>query len=144
MREPGASFAAGWPDLVSIRRRQGRSLGCTFVVKCHSHFFSAFERSTDISIVRASIERYYPIAVLAVRLEAIANVSRPLAEYLRAFGAFNFYFFVSHEMSRHRLVALAGGPVPLAAQAVVRAAMEALVETVHIRSFLFALSLSVS
>jgi hypothetical protein len=42
--------------------------------------------------------------VLAVRLEAIADFSRPLAEYLRAFGAFNSYLFVSHEMSRHRLL----------------------------------------
>jgi hypothetical protein len=40
--------------------------------------------------------------------------------------------------------ALAGGPVPLAAQVVVRAAMVALVETVLVRSFLFALSLSLS
>jgi hypothetical protein len=37
--------------------------------------------------------------------------------------------------------ALAGGPVPLAAQVVVRAATVALVETVLVRSFLFALSL---
>jgi hypothetical protein len=40
--------------------------------------------------------------------------------------------------------ALAGGPVPLAAQVVVRAAMVALVETVLVRSFLFALSLRFS
>jgi hypothetical protein len=53
--------------------------------------------------------------MLAVRLEAIADFLRPLSEYLRAFGAFNFYFFVNHEMSRHRRVPLAGAPVPLAA-----------------------------
>jgi hypothetical protein len=80
-----------------------RALGYTFVLglcfKCHSHFLGALECSMNISILRAGIERYQPIAVLAVRLEAIADFLRPLSEYLRAFGAFNFYFFVNHEMS---------------------------------------------
>jgi hypothetical protein len=38
------------------------------------------------------------IAVLAVRLEPVADFLRPLSEYLRAFRAFDFYFFVDHEM----------------------------------------------
>jgi hypothetical protein len=40
-------------------------------------------------------------------------------------------------------LALAGGPAPLAVQVVVRAAMVALVETIHVRSFLFASLLAV-
>jgi hypothetical protein len=64
--------------------------------KCHSHFFGALEGSADISIVRTRIEGNEPIAVLAVRLEPIADFLRPLPEYLRAFRAFDFYFFVDH------------------------------------------------
>jgi hypothetical protein len=33
----------------------------------------------------------------AVRLEPVADFLRPLSKYLRAFSAFNFYFFVDHE-----------------------------------------------
>jgi hypothetical protein len=36
--------------------------------------------------------------MLAVRLEPVADFLRPLSEHLRAFRAFDFYFFVDHEM----------------------------------------------
>jgi hypothetical protein len=49
-------------DKLELMAVADRALGCTFVVglcfKCHSHFFSALERSMDISILRAGIERY--------------------------------------------------------------------------------------
>jgi hypothetical protein len=35
--------------------------------------------------------------VLAVGLESVADVLRPLPEYLEAFGTFDFDFFVDHE-----------------------------------------------
>jgi hypothetical protein len=34
----------------------------------------------------------------AVRLEPVADFLRPLSKYLRAFRAFDFYFFLDHEM----------------------------------------------
>jgi hypothetical protein len=35
--------------------------------------------------------------VPAVRLGPVADILRPLSEYLRAFRAFDFHFFVDHE-----------------------------------------------
>jgi hypothetical protein len=64
----------------------------------HSYFFGVLESPADISIFRTGVERNEPIAVLAVRLEPVADFLRPLSEYLRAFRAFDFYFFVDHEM----------------------------------------------
>src|ERR1700730_16728975 len=64
----------------------------------HSHLFGAHESPADIPVFRTGIERNQPIAVLAVRLEPVADFLRTLAEYLRAFRAFDFYFFVDHEM----------------------------------------------
>jgi hypothetical protein len=68
-------------------------------VKCHSHFFRVHESPADVSVLRTGIERNEPIAVLAVGLEPVADLLRPLPEYLRAFRAFNSYFFFDHEMS---------------------------------------------
>jgi hypothetical protein len=68
-------------------------------VKRHSHFFGALQGPADISILRTGIERNQPVAVLAVRLESIADFLRPLPEYLGAFRALDSYFFLNHEMS---------------------------------------------
>jgi hypothetical protein len=79
-----------------------RALRHTFVFgpgfKRHSHLFGAHESPADISIFRTGVERNQPIAVLAVRLEPVADFLRALSEYLRAFRASYFYFFVDHEM----------------------------------------------
>jgi hypothetical protein len=64
----------------------------------HSHLFGAHESPADIPVVRTGIERNQPIAVLAVRLEPVADFLRTLSQYLRAFRAFDFYSFVDHEM----------------------------------------------
>jgi hypothetical protein len=64
----------------------------------HSHFFGAHESPADIPVFRTGIERNQPIAMLAVRLEPVADFLRRLSEYLRAFRASDFYFFVDHEM----------------------------------------------
>jgi hypothetical protein len=78
------------------------ALRCRFVfglgIKRHSHLLGAHESAADIPIFRTGIERNQPIAVLAVRLKPVADFLRPLSEYLRAFCAFDFYFFVDHEM----------------------------------------------
>jgi hypothetical protein len=36
--------------------------------------------------------------VLAVCLKSVADILRPLSEYLRAFGAFDFDLIVDHEL----------------------------------------------
>ena len=78
------------------------ALRCWFVFglgfKRHSHLLGAHESPADIPIFRTGIERNQPIAVLAVRLKPVADFLRPLSEYLRTFCAFDFYFFVDHEM----------------------------------------------
>jgi hypothetical protein len=73
-------------------------------VKRHSHLFGAHESPADIPVFRTRIERNQPIAVLAVRLEPVANFLSPLAEYLRAFRAFDFDLFVDHGMLRSQAV----------------------------------------
>ncbi|MGZ5874909.1 MAG: hypothetical protein ACXWKP_22645 [Bradyrhizobium sp.] len=65
--------------------------------ECRAYLFGAREGPADISIFRTDIKRNQPIAVLAVGLESVADPLRPFAEYLRAFGAFDFHFFVDHE-----------------------------------------------
>jgi hypothetical protein len=77
------------------RRRFVSRLG----FKRHSHVSGAHESPADIPVFRTGIESNQPIAVLAVRLKPVADFLRPLPEYLRAFCAFDFYFFVGHEMS---------------------------------------------
>jgi hypothetical protein len=67
--------------------------------ECDSHFFGTLQCSTDVSIFRTGIERNYSIAVLAVRLGSVADILRPLSKYLRAFRAFDFHFFVDHEIA---------------------------------------------
>ena len=62
----------------------------------HSHFPGAGERTPDIFVFRTGIERNQPVAVLAVGLKPIADFLRPFPEHLRAFGAFDFHFFVDH------------------------------------------------
>jgi hypothetical protein len=79
----------------ALRRTFG--LGPGF--KCHSHFLGAHQSPADISVFRTGIERNHPIAVMAVRLVPVADSLRPLPEYLRAFRAFDSYFFFDHEMS---------------------------------------------
>jgi hypothetical protein len=73
--------------------------------KHHAHLFGAHESPADIPIFRSGIERDQPIAMLAVRLEPVADFLRPLPEYLRAFRAFDFYFFVDHEMPLNSMAA---------------------------------------
>jgi hypothetical protein len=63
-----------------------------------SYFFGAREGTTDICVLGTAIERDQSIAVLAVRLKSVTNFLRSLSEYLRAFRAFDFYFFVNHGM----------------------------------------------
>jgi hypothetical protein len=79
-----------------------RALRDTFVFGTgfnrHSYFFGVLESPADISIFRTCIECNQPIAVLAVRLEPVADFLRALSGYLRAFRASYFYFFVDHEM----------------------------------------------
>jgi hypothetical protein len=79
---------------LAVRRRFVFGLG----FNRHSHLFGARESPSDIPVFRTGIERNQSIAVLAVRLEPVADFLRPLSEYLRAFRAFDFYFFVDHEM----------------------------------------------
>jgi hypothetical protein len=67
-------------------------------LKHYSHFPGVHERAADVSIFRTGIESDQPVAVLAVGLEAVADSLRPLSKYLRAFRAFDSYFFVDHEM----------------------------------------------
>jgi hypothetical protein len=67
--------------------------------KCHSHFFGAHQSAADISIFRTGVERNQLVAVLAVGLEAVADLLRPLPEYLRALRALDSYFILDHEMS---------------------------------------------
>ena len=69
--------------------------------KRHSHLFGALESPVDVPVFRAAIERNQPIAMLAVRLEPVADVLSPLPEYLRALRAFDSDFFVDHEMPRN-------------------------------------------
>jgi hypothetical protein len=71
-------------------------LGAGF--KRHSQLFGAHERPADILIFRTGIERNQPIAMLAVRLKSVADFLRPLSKYLRALRAFDFDFFVDHEL----------------------------------------------
>src|ERR1700730_15247670 len=70
------------------------------VFMLHSSFFGVLESPADIPVFRTGIERNQPIAVLAVRLEPVANFLSPLAEYLGAFRAFDFDLFVDHGMLR--------------------------------------------
>jgi hypothetical protein len=73
--------------------------------KHHANLFGARESPADIPVFRSGIERNQPIAMLAVRLEPVADFLRPLSEYLRAFRAFDFYFFVDHEMPLNSIAA---------------------------------------
>lgn len=75
--------------------RQTLALGPGFEYR--PHFFGAHERAADISVFRTGIERDEPIAVLAIGLEPVADFLRPLPEYLRAFRASDFDYFVDHE-----------------------------------------------
>jgi hypothetical protein len=79
---------------LALRRRFVSRLG----FKRHSHVSGAHESPADIPVFRTGIESNQPIAVLAVRLKPVADFLRSLSEYLRAFCAFDFYFFVDHEM----------------------------------------------
>jgi hypothetical protein len=100
-KQSKAAGKKGWIGLilaanVSRAFRDGFGLGPGF--ERQSHFPGACERAADISVFRAGVERDHPVAVLAVGLVAVADSLRPLAEYLRAFRAFDSYFFVDHEM----------------------------------------------
>jgi hypothetical protein len=85
--------------IADLALRRGFALGPVF--KRQSHLFGAHESPADIPVLRAAIERNQPIAVLAVRLEPVADSLSPLPEYLRALRAFDFDFFVDHEMPRN-------------------------------------------
>ncbi len=79
-----------------------RALRQTFALwpgfEYRAQLFGAQESPADIPVFRTGIERNQPIAVLAVGLEPVTDFLRSLAEYLRAFRAFDFYFVVDHEM----------------------------------------------
>jgi hypothetical protein len=62
----------------------------------NSHFFSAREGTTDIPVLGTGIERDQSIAMLAVRLKAIANLLRPLSKHHRTFGASDFDLIINH------------------------------------------------
>ena len=91
-----------WQDKLLLTEIADRALQHAFVfglgIKRHSHLLGAHESAADIPIFRTGIERNQPIAVLAVRLKPVADFLRPLSEHLRASRAFDFYFFVDHEM----------------------------------------------
>jgi hypothetical protein len=76
--------------------RHGFALGPG--LKRHSQLSGAHESPADISVFRTGIERNQLVAVLTVRLEPVADFLCPLPEYLRAFRAFDSYFFFDHEM----------------------------------------------
>jgi hypothetical protein len=75
-------------------------LGCNLRLRFerNPHFFSTHESATDIPVLRTRIERNESIAMLAAHLKSVADSLRSLTEYLRALRAFDFDFFVNHEM----------------------------------------------
>jgi hypothetical protein len=79
--------------------RSGRA--CRF--ERNPQFFCAREGASDVPIFGSGIERNQSIAVLAIRLKPVADFLRPLSEYLGAFRAFYFYFFVDHGMPPKKL-----------------------------------------
>jgi hypothetical protein len=83
--------------LAILALRHTSVLGPAF--KCDSRFFGTHESPTDVSVFRAGIECNELIAALAVRLEPVADLLRTLSKYLRALRAFDFHFFVDHEIS---------------------------------------------
>jgi hypothetical protein len=74
--------------------------------KRNSYFFSAHEGTTDIPVLSTCVERDQSVAVLTVRLKSVADILRPLSEYLRAFGAFDFDFIINHEMDLKSKIAV--------------------------------------
>jgi len=86
----GGGFRACWQADASSRCLwAGRLEG-------NSHFFSAHEGAPDIPILGTGIERDQSIAMLAVRLKAVAKILRPLSKHHRAFGAFDFDLVINH------------------------------------------------
>jgi hypothetical protein len=84
--------------------RRGFALGPG--LKRHSQFPGMHESPADISVVRTGIEGNHPVAMLTVGLEPVADSLCPLPEYLRAFRAFDSYFFFDHEMPLDSLPAV--------------------------------------
>ena len=62
----------------------------------NSQISSAPDSTTDIPILGTGVERDQSIAMLAVRLKAVAKILRPLSKHHRAFGAFDFNLIVNH------------------------------------------------
>jgi hypothetical protein len=63
-----------------------------------SRFPGAHERFANIYVFRTIVEGNQPIAVRTIGLKSVADPVRALAKYLRAFRAFDFDFFIDHEM----------------------------------------------
>jgi hypothetical protein len=62
----------------------------------NSYFFCIHEGTADVPVFGIGVERDQSVAMLAIRLVFIADILRPLPEYLRAFCAFDFDFIVNH------------------------------------------------
>jgi hypothetical protein len=85
-------------ELTAIGNRACRhACGFGLIFKSHSDLFGALQGPADISIVRSAVERDQPVAVLAIRLESVADLLGPFPEDLRALRAFDFDFFFRHE-----------------------------------------------
>jgi hypothetical protein len=75
------------------------SAGFGIILQCLPDFLGARERTANVGIVRAKIERDEPIAVGTVCLEIGPDLLSPLAKHLGALGAFNPDLIVDHEMT---------------------------------------------
>jgi len=93
-RENGLELAA----IAGLVFDHGFALGLGF--KCRPYLSGARQRPADVSVFCTDIERDQSIAVLAVRLKSVTKLLRALSKYLRAFRAFDLYFFVDHETSQ--------------------------------------------
>ncbi|MGO8908133.1 MAG: hypothetical protein ACLQDM_02205 [Bradyrhizobium sp.] len=76
-----------------------QACGFAFGVNRQSNVPGAQQRLANISVFGIVVEGNQPIAVRTVRLQPVADPVRALAKYLRAFRAFDFDFFIDHEMS---------------------------------------------
>jgi hypothetical protein len=80
---PASLLVPQWAYLIPPIRtfdvgRSGRA--CHF--ERNSHFSCTREGAADVPILGTSIEHDQSIAVLAVRLKSVADILRPLSEYL--------------------------------------------------------------
>jgi hypothetical protein len=94
-----ACNSRGRLELAAIGDRgRGGAFGLGPGFKQHSHIPGTHESPADVSVFRTAIESDQPVAVQTIYLKTVADFLRPFSKYLRAFRAFDFYFFVNHEM----------------------------------------------